>query len=270
MADIPGVTVLDQEVVAAMGLQIYGVGDPRTYGAPGDAGSDDVEVVTRVQTEAAVSAVENLNRETYFDLLLAHEPIMADAMATTLGPSVRAVGAGHVHNQNDTADLQSGDRDYIRLIEGTTGLGGLLAQGSTPMEFSILSVGTNCQYTRIIRYALADPALPDLTRGETYGNNSAFDVHYFQPQPIDAERTCSVDDGLGEPVPASATNLTTVQEWSSVELSDDALATPDEITPEPVSTADEAGDARSPPPPATPPRPRRPTPPPVPPARPRF
>ncbi|GLY13728.1 hypothetical protein Kisp01_07440 [Kineosporia sp. NBRC 101677] len=243
MADIPGVTVLDQEVVAAMGLQIYGVGDPRTYGAPGDAGSDDVEVVTRVQTEAAVSAVENLNRETYFDLLLAHEPIMADAMATTLGPSVRAVGAGHVHNQNDTADLQSGDRDYIRLIEGTTGLGGLLAQGSTPMEFSILSVGTNCQYTRIIRYALADPALPDLTRGETYGNNSAFDVHYFQPQPIDAERTCSVDDGLGEPVPASATNLTTVQEWSSVELSDDALATPDEITPEPVSTADEAGDA---------------------------
>ncbi|GAB3242811.1 metallophosphoesterase [Kineosporia babensis] len=242
MAEIPGVTVLDQEVVSAMGLQIYGVGDPRTYGAPGDAGSDDVEVVTRIETEAALSAVENLNRETYFDLLLAHEPIMGDTMATTLGPSVRAIGSGHVHHQNETADLQSSDRDYIRLIEGTTGMGGLLRETGDPMEFSILSVGTNCQYTRIIRYKLADPALPDLTRGETYGNNSAFDVHYFQPQDINAERTCAVEDGIDEAVPASATNLATVQEWSSLQLNDDALATPDEVTPDPVSTADEAGD----------------------------
>lgn len=244
MAEIPGVTVLDQEVVTAMGLQIYGVGDPRTYGAPGDAGSDDVETVTRVQTEAATAAVENLNRDTYFDLLLAHEPIMADTMATTLGPSIRATGSGHVHRQNETSDLQSSDRDYIRLVEGTTGLGGLLRNGGgDPMEFSILSVGTNCQYTRIIRYQLADPALPDETRAETYGNNSAFDVHYFQPQPIREDRTCSVDTGIDEPQPASATDLATVQDWSSLELTPESLATPDEVTPDPVSTADEAGDA---------------------------
>ncbi|MBT0772760.1 metallophosphoesterase [Kineosporia sp. J2-2] len=240
---IPGVTVLDQEVVTAMGLQIYGVGDPRTYGAGGDAGSDDVDTVTRIETAAATSAVENLNRDTYFDLLLAHEPVMADAMATTLGQSVRATSSGHVHHQNDTADLQTDDRGHIRLVEGTTGLGGLLADAGDPMEFSILSVGTNCQYTRIIRYQLADPALPDETRAETYGNNSAFDVHYFEPQQLKDDRTCSADDGIATPVPASATNLATVQDWSSAELTEESLATPDEVTPEPVSTADEAGDA---------------------------
>ncbi|GAB6899649.1 metallophosphoesterase [Kineosporia succinea] len=243
MAEIPGVTVLDQEVVTAMGLQIYGVGDPRTYGAAGDAGSDDVDVVTKIETEAARTAVQNLNRDTYFDLLLAHEPVMADAMAATLGPTVRATASGHVHHQNDTSDLQTGDRDHIRLVEGTTGLGGLLAAAGDPMEFSILSVGTNCQYTRIIRYQLADPALPDQTRADTYGNNSAFDVHYFEPQQVRDDRVCSVDEGVSDPIPASATNLATVQDWSSQELSEESLATPSEVTPEPVSTADEAGDA---------------------------
>ncbi len=244
MASIPGVTVLDQEVVKAMGLQIYGVGDPRPYGAGGDAGSDNVDTVTKIETAAATPAVQNRNRAPDLDLLLAHEPVMADAMATTLGPSIRATGSGHVHHQNDTADLQRSDRDYIRLVEGTTGLGGLLADAGDPMEFSILSVGTNCQYTRIIRYQLADPAIPDLTRGETYGNNSAFDVHYFQPQPIKDDRTCAADEGIGTPVPASASaGLATVQDWSSVKLTTDSLATPDKVAPDPVSTADEAGDA---------------------------
>ncbi|GAA3606038.1 hypothetical protein GCM10022223_22360 [Kineosporia mesophila] len=243
MAEIPGVTVLDQEVVNAMGLQVYGVGDPRTYGASGDAGSDNVDIVTKLETAAATTAVQNLNRDTYFDLLLAHEPVMADAMATTLGQSVRATSSGHVHHQNDTDDLQRSDRGHIRLVEGTTGLGGLLADAGDPMEFSILSVGTNCQYTRIIRYQLADPALPDQTRADTYGNNSAFDVHYFEPQPIKDDRTCSADAGVGDPVPAGATNFATVQDWSTAKLTQESLATPDEITPDPVSTADEAGDA---------------------------
>jgi hypothetical protein len=234
--------VLTDQVVRAFGLQVYGTPDPRTYGASGDLGSDDPDVVTKVQTQAAADALGKLDRSLYLDLLVAHEPVEADLMSDSLGPTVRATASGHVHQQNAESDLQDGD--HIRLVEGTTGLGGLLRNGGDdPMEFSILSVGTNCQYTRIIRYQLADPALPDLTRGETYGNNSAFDVHYFEPQPINADRTCSPDDTIGEPVPASATNLATVQEWSSAELSEESLATPEEVTPEPVSTADEAGDA---------------------------
>lgn len=244
MDKIPGVTVLDQQVITAMGLQIYGVADPRTYGASGDAGSDNVDVVSRIESAAATEALQNLDRETYFDLLMAHEPIMADELADALGPSVRANAAGHVHRQNDTSDLQTSDRDYIRLVEGTTGLGGLLADSGDPMEFSILSVGTNCQFTRIIRYQLADPAIPDETLGATYGNNSAFEVHYFEPQAIADDRTCSADEGVGEPVAAAAADtFATVQDWSTADLSGDALTTPDEVSPEPVSTEDEAGDA---------------------------
>ena len=56
MAAIPGVTVLDDEVVDAYGLQVYGTPDPRTYGAKGDLGSDDPDVVTKVQTDAAATA----------------------------------------------------------------------------------------------------------------------------------------------------------------------------------------------------------------------
>ena len=239
MDDIPGVIVLDGQILPALGLQIYGTADPRTYGAPGAAGSDSPDVVTDIETRAAATALTGINRSTYLDLLLAHEPIEADSLAATLGVGVRAEAAGHVHKQNADSDLQSAGRDAIRLVEGTTGLGGLLANAGDPMSFSVLSVGTDCQFTRIVRYQLADPALPSESRVSAFGNDSSFDVRYFEPQPITTTRRCSTADGIGRPVPASATDLATVEQWHTGPV---PRAQPSLVTPGPVGSADEAGD----------------------------
>jgi calcineurin-like phosphoesterase family protein len=239
MDDIPGVVVLDGQMLTALGLQIYGIADPRTYGAAGAAGSDDPQVVTGIETRAAVGALTGVNRSTYIDLLLAHEPVMADTLAGTLGAAVRAEAAGHVHRQNPDGDLQSPGREAIRLVEGTTGLGGLLAEAAAPMSFSVLSVGTDCQFTRIVRYQLADPALPATSRLSAFGNDSSFDVRYFRPQPITTTRRCSTADGIGTPVVASSGALATVEQWHAGELPDEERGL---VTPGPVGSADEQGD----------------------------
>ena len=187
MAALPGVTVLGDQVVEADGLQIYGTPDPRTYGAAGDAGSDDPKVVTRVEGAAAAAALEHLDRSVYLDLLLAHEPVEADVLATTLGPAVHAQASGHLHHQNSEGDLQSSGHSDIRLVEGSTGLGGLLADAGDPMEFSILSVTVNCQFTRLARYALADPSLP---ASDAFGQSSSLLVHYFSRQQVAPDRRC--------------------------------------------------------------------------------
>lgn len=241
MAAIPGVTVLDDEIVKAFGLQVYGTPDPRTYGAKGDLGSDDPKVVTRVQTDAAATALSKLDRSVYLDLLLAHEPVEADAMTATLGPTVRAQASGHVHRQNDESDLQDGDR--IRLVEGTTGLGGLLrVGGDDPMSFSILSVAPDCQFTRIVRYQLADPTLSTDAAATSFGENSSFVVHYFDRQDTATDRVCARSADLGDPVPAdSADGLATLADWGPP---DAAVPTDTSVvTPEPVSSDDETGDA---------------------------
>lgn len=238
MASIPGVTVLDGTILAAFGLQIYGTADPRVYGAPGDLGSDDPAVVTRVETQAATEALAGLNRSTYLDLLLAHEPVEADALATALGPGVRAQASGHVHRQNPVSDLQRTDRDSIRLVEGTTGIGGLLADSGDSMEFSIMSVASNCQFTRIVRYQMQDPALPTAAIS-SFGTNSSFVAHYFQQQQISADRVCSTGLGMADPVPAGSTSLRTVEQWATEAM---PAATESVQTPSPVSSSDEAGD----------------------------
>ena len=58
MATIPGVTVLDGQVVRALGLQVYGTPDPRTYGAAGRRRLATTRtVVTRIETAAAGDAL---------------------------------------------------------------------------------------------------------------------------------------------------------------------------------------------------------------------
>jgi len=244
MASVPGVTVLDGQVVTADGLQVYGVGDPRTYGAAGDAGSDAPDVVTRIETQAAQEALAGLDRSTYLDLLLAHEPVQAEAMSLALGSAVRAQASGHVHRQNPEGDLQ---RDgHIRLVEGTTGLGGLLADPGDPMSFSILSVAPDCQFTRIVRYQLADPARPAETETTSFGGNSSYVVHYFARQPTVPTRTCAAGAGVSAPVPASAAaGLATVADWGV-----QGQGAPAEVaaTPTPVTDEDEAPDRRVRPP----------------------
>jgi len=239
MAAIPGVIVLNGQVVTAYGLQIYGTADPRIYGAPGDLGSDDPATVTRVQTLAAQQALAGLNRSAYLDLLLAHEPIEADALASALGPALRAQASGHVHRQNPVADLQTAGRADIRLVEGSTGMGGLLSNYDEPMQLSILSVAADCQYTRTVRYTLQDPALTTEALASSFGTNSSFVVHYFRPQKIPADRTCSTARGIGVAVNAGSTDLRTVQEWGP-------RAAPQPTgtvrTPTPASSNDEAPD----------------------------
>ena len=241
MDAIPGVTVLDGRVVAVDGLQIYGTADPRTYAASGDAGSDAPDTVTRIEAKAAAEALAGLDRTAYLDLLLAHEPVKADLMATTLGASVRAQASGHLHHQNAEGDLQKSGRDDLRLIEGSTGLGGLFANAGDPMEFSILTVAANCQFTRIVRYSLSDPALPAETRVASFGQSSSFTVHYFSRQPVAANRLCSASAGLGPVLDARSPDLHSVREWA-------AAATPARTdaplaSPSPVKSDDEAGDA---------------------------
>lgn len=257
MAAIPGVTVLDNQVVKALGLQVYGTPDPRTYGAGGDAGSDDPAVVTRIETRAAADAVAGLRRSTYLDLLLAHEPVEADAISKTLGPTVRAQASGHVHQQNAEKDLQHGS--HLRLVEGTTGLGGLLADAGDPMSFSILSVAPDCQFTRIVRYQLADPALPAESATTRFGENSSYTVHYFDRQSMATNRSCSSTAGVSAPFSALDPSLRTLAEWGApgqVVPSGSAVA-----TPSPVTSGDEVPDqavsptATSPATPATPPAP---------------
>ncbi len=239
MAAIPGVTVLDGTILPAFGLQIYGTADPRVYGAAGDLGSDDPRVVTRVETQAAADALSALNRSTYLDLLLAHEPVEADSLATALGPGVRAQASGHVHHQNAASDLQRADQADIRLIEGTTGMGGLLANNGDPMEFSIMSVATNCQFTRIVRYQLQDPALPTEALSSSFGTNSSFAVHYFHRQQITGDRICSTDLGITNPVGADSRTLSTLQQWATGAMPN---TTGSVQTPTPANSGDEAGD----------------------------
>lgn len=229
MDRIPGVTVLDGTVVNAYGLQIYGIGDPRNYGAPGDAGSDTPRVVTAFENRAAERALTGIDRNAYLDLLVAHEPVEADALASSLGASVRAQASGHLHHQNPERDLQAGGRAPLRLVEGSTGLGGLFADAGDPMEFSIMSVTSGCQFTRIVRYALSDPALPTESRLASFGASSSFTVHYFSPQPISPDRLCSDGLGVGAPLAADSPRLRSVQEWAA------AAAGP--RTPGPVTSA---------------------------------
>ena len=238
---VPGVTVLDGQVVQADGLQLYGVADPRDYGAAGDAGSDAPEVVTRLEAAAAGRALAAIDRRTFVDLLMAHEPVEADVIAGTLGTSVRAQASGHTHHQNAEDDLQRRGHD-LRLVEGTTGLGGLFADAGDPLEFSILSVTADCQFTRIVRYALSDPALPAETQTASFGQSSSFGVHYFRPQAISPTRSCSRAAGVGEPVDARSSRPPTIAEWG---LAADAPASPAPVvSPSPVRSADETGDAR--------------------------
>ncbi|MHA3704464.1 metallophosphoesterase [Jatrophihabitans sp. YIM 134969] len=241
MDAIPGVTVLTDQIVTAFGLQVYGTPDPRTYGASGELGSDNPETVTRVQTRAAADALDKLDRSTYLDLLLAHEPVEADLMSASLGPTVRAQASGHVHRQNAESDLQRDGR--ISLVEGTTGLGGLLrVGGDDPMSFSILSVAPSCQFTRIVRYQLADPALSNDDAATSFGENSSFVVHYFDRQNMAGDRTCSASGSVSDPRPADdGDGFATLADWGppGAEVPTDT----DVPRPDPISSDDETGDA---------------------------
>jgi calcineurin-like phosphoesterase family protein len=190
MRSIPGVTVLGTktadgdgyavtaDVVDAYGRTVAGLPDPRVYGASGAYGADDKKVTDPLERTAVDSATAGIvddggasgesggtgpsGTQPGFDLFATHEPVAAARLRAKLPGRIRETVAGHLHAQNDPADLQ-GDDTAIDLVEGSTGAGGLdnLARGSKrpPVEFSIESVAPDCQFTRIVRFQVrADQA----------------------------------------------------------------------------------------------------------------
>ncbi|QXG76685.1 metallophosphoesterase [Modestobacter sp. L9-4] len=254
MAGIPGVTVLGTKttvggggyavtagLVDAFGLTVAGLSDPRVYGASGRYGADDPSVVDPLQQETVRAAVGPPAEDaaasssaaaapssapasappdgavaaaTPIDLFAIHEPVAAKELREVLPGRIRQTVSGHVHAQNDSADVQAGDAT-IDLVEGSTGAGGLdnIVRGTErpPIEFSIESVAGNCQFTRVVRFSIASAAptfgtAPEAaTTPQAFGDDVTASTLYFRPQDVAADRVCGPELGIGpaEPWPGS-------------------------------------------------------------------
>ncbi len=237
MRTVPGVVVLGTKtatddgyavtagVVQAYGLRIAGLSDPRVYGASGPYGADDTSVTDPLEQEAVADAVGG--KETAadgtatsaapadgdttagaapVDVFAVHEPVAAEAVRDELPGVVRETVSGHVHAQNDSDDVQDGD-GAIDLVEGSTGAGGLdnIVRGTKrpPTEFSIESVGADCQFTRVVRFSIAPSADPAVLAGSTagdtpqaFGDDVTASTIYFRPQELADDRACSTQLGI--------------------------------------------------------------------------
>jgi hypothetical protein len=244
MRTIPGVTVLGSKTqtgdgyevragyVDAFGLTIGGIPDPRVYGGPGAYGADDAKVTDPLERDAVDNALTDVvgdpgttsassssapadgpadaggEGDLFFDIFAAHEPVQADELRNELPDRIRQTDAGHVHKQNDPGDLQSDG--LIDLVEGSTGAGGLndIVRGDTrpPIEFSIESVAPDCQFTRVVRFAI-DSSTPtaasaaEAATPQAFGDDVTASTIYFTPQHIDDDRTCGADLGIGAELP---------------------------------------------------------------------
>jgi predicted MPP superfamily phosphohydrolase len=216
MRKVPGVTVLGTKlsdgaggsVVTAQqmnadGLQIAAIPDPRVYDGAGAFGSNDPRVVHDLETATVNEALAGLPATTSFDILATHEPVAADRAASLLHGRVRQVDAGHLHQQNPDSSLQQGS--LIKLIEGSTGAGGLdnlsADVAPPPVEFTIESVAANCQFTKVVRFQIAGTAPTSAKSLTSSPPQVTVTTHYFLPQRVAAVRTCSPALGLSAPNP---------------------------------------------------------------------
>ncbi|WP_222195333.1 metallophosphoesterase family protein [Modestobacter italicus] len=143
------------------------------------------------------------------DVFAVHEPVAAEELHEVLPDRIRATVSGHVHAQNATADIQ-GDGTEIDLVEGSTGAGGLdnIVRGEErpPIEFSILSVAGDCQFTRVIRFSI-EPGVTSLVEGpsptspQAFGDDVTASTVYFRPQDVADDRTCGTELGISEQEP---------------------------------------------------------------------
>ncbi|SDY30526.1 hypothetical protein SAMN05661080_03022 [Modestobacter sp. DSM 44400] len=142
------------------------------------------------------------------DLFATHEPVQAEALRDVLRGQVRQTVSGHGHSQNAADEIQDGTA--IDLLEGSTGAGGLdnIVRGieRPPIEFSIESVGADCQFTRVVRFSITledmgsgatDAAPGDIFSPQAYGNDVTASTVYFRPQDVADDRTCGTELGLG-------------------------------------------------------------------------
>ncbi|RBY95441.1 metallophosphoesterase [Blastococcus sp. TF02-8] len=225
MRTIPGVTVLGGKqstadgfavtagMVRAFGLTVAGVSDPRTYGGPGAYGSDDGSVTGPLQRSATADALANVTGENerdrpFLDIFAAHGSVMAGEARELLGDRIRQTNTGHVHAQNEPADVQSDAG--IDLVEGSTGAGGLdnIVRGAArpPVAFTIESVAEDCQFTRVIRFQIRSIRPEETSRAEAadpqgFGSDVAASTIYLQPQDIAEGRSCGTELGIGEAEP---------------------------------------------------------------------
>ncbi|CAN5673176.1 hypothetical protein BH10ACT8_BH10ACT8_13880 [soil metagenome] len=216
MDRIGGVTVLGGKVkqadgsyavsasqVDALGLTIAGVPDPRVYGAAGAYGADDDKVTDALQRLAMDTATSRVGKDASFDIFASHEPAATAELAKRLPGQIRQLNSGHTHAQNDTDKIQQGG--IINLVEGSTGAGGLdninRRVAAPPVEFSIESVAADCQFTKLLRFQLADPSLPTDASAVSVGDNVTVSSRYLSPQKIVANRNCSVLQGIGDVSP---------------------------------------------------------------------
>ncbi|MGI8869983.1 MAG: metallophosphoesterase family protein, partial [Mycobacteriales bacterium] len=179
--------VTGQEV-QAFGLRIAGLADPRVFGAKGVAGASDTTKTNPLEVASVQEAGKTFAPDQTIDIGMGHEPVAADELEMVL--RARLMASGHTHEQNDPGDLQ--DSDYINLNEGSTGLGGLDHYDTSPMEFSVMAVAPDCQFTQITRYQLSDPARPSDSR------KAQIRTVTFTPQKVDDGRTCTTDKGISD------------------------------------------------------------------------
>ena len=211
MRRVPGVTVLGSKLrmpdgsydvqgsrLKAYGLGIGGLPDPRVYGGTGVYGSDVDKLTDQLEQRSVDEALRHASADTYFDVFATHEPAAATELADKLGDRVRQTNSGHTHAQNASGQIQQ--KGLINLVEGSTGAGGLdniNRKTAPPVEFSIESVSRDCQFTKLLRFQLADPALPTDASAVSVGDNVTVSTIYLAPQKISSSRVCSVDQGIG-------------------------------------------------------------------------
>jgi predicted MPP superfamily phosphohydrolase len=216
MRSIPGVTVIGTKTrstdgdgyqvgaqqLSAYGLTIAALPDPRVYGGPGDYGAADDARVDPLEEHAVDAAASDIPKDSSLDIFATHEPVAVAEVVKKLGSQIRQTNAGHTHAQNAESDIQKKGAP-INLVEGSTGAGGLdqlnRGQPPSPTEFSIESVASSCQFTKVVRFQIsgaapssasdvASGALPQVTAS----------TQYLKPQDVTG-RVCGTTFGVGQP-----------------------------------------------------------------------
>ena len=127
MEHVPGVRVLDGEVVQVGGVRILGLGDPR-FTADNQLSDADGKALLADQR----SELTRLALRTQPDLVAVHDPVQADAVVGL----VPAVVGGHRH----AFDLWEEEGTVVSVVgsTGATGVGSFLADEDVPFQAELL------------------------------------------------------------------------------------------------------------------------------------